>query len=109
MGTIGDWGVILTISVFVGLYGWLRDMGHKPYINKLRRSLAGWILASSVVGIWCTFRWRAFRVPLVFITVPVAVAAAVLIYSARPRGGQLDAEEPFAEKHNPRSHPLGHH
>lgn len=99
MGTIGDWGVILAISVFVGLYGWVRDMGHKPYINKLGRSLAGWFLYTSVVGIWCTFRWQAFVVPLVFITVPVAVASVILIYSARPRGGQQAAAESSADKH----------
>jgi heme A synthase len=109
MGTIGDWGVILAIAVFVGLYAWLRDMGRKPHINRLYRSLAGWILFSSVAGIWSTFRWRAFGVPLVFITIPVSAAALILIYSARPRGGQPDAEEPFREKHNPRSHSLEHH
>jgi|GEM_PF-6145230 len=99
MGTIEDWGVILAISVFVGLYGWLRDIGRKPYINKLRRSLAGWVLFSSAVGIWETFRSRAFRVPLVFIFVPVAVASVILIYSARPRGGRQASAEPSADNH----------
>ena len=99
MGTIGDWGVILAISVFMCLYGWARDMGHKPYPNKLRRSLAGWFLFSSVVGIWCTFRWQAFAVPLVFIAVPVAVASIILIYSARPRGAQQAGAELSADKH----------
>ncbi len=101
LGTIGDWGVILTISVFVGLYGWLRDMGHKPYINKMRRSLVGWILVCGAVGIWETFRSRAFQVPLVFIFVPVAVAGVILVYSARPRGRQPDTAEQLADKHNP--------
>jgi hypothetical protein len=99
MGTIGDWGVILAISVLVGLYEWVRDMDRKPHINKLGRSLAGWFLYSSVVGIWCTFRWQALVVPLVFITLPVAVAAVILIYSARPRGGQQAAAELSADKH----------
>ena len=109
MGTIGDWGVILAISVFIGLYGWLRDIGHKPYINKLRRSLVGWFLFSSSVGIWETFRSRAFRVPLVFIFVPVAVASVILIYYARPRGSQPATAAPLADKHNPPSGPIGHH
>jgi hypothetical protein len=99
MGTIGDWGRILAISVFVGLYGWARDMGHKPYLNKLGRSLTGWILFSSATGIWFTFRWRAFAVPLVFITVPAAVASVILIYFARRRGGQQAAAELSADKH----------
>jgi hypothetical protein len=99
MGTIGDWGVILAISVFVGLYGWARDMGHKPFINKVRRSLAGWTLFSIALGIWETFRSRAFRVPLVFIFVPVAMASVTLIYSARRRGGQGDAAELSTDKH----------
>jgi hypothetical protein len=101
MGTIGDWGVIVAISVFIGLYGWLRDIGHKPYINKLRRSLAGWFLFSSAIGIWETFRSRVFQVPLVFIFVPVAVASIILIYYARPRGSQRDRAEPLAD-HKPR-------
>ena len=100
MGTIGDWGVILAISVFVGLYGWLRDMGHKPYINKLRRSLAGWFLFSVAIGIWETFRSRALRVPLAFIFAPVAVASVILIYSARPRHGQQASAELSMDKHN---------
>jgi hypothetical protein len=99
MGTIGDWGLILVMGVFGGLYGWLRDIGHRPYINKLRRSLAGWILFCSVVGIWCTFRWQAITVPLVFITVPAAVAAVILIYFARPRGDQKAAAQSEANSH----------
>lgn len=99
MGTIGDWGAVLLISVFLGLYEWARDMGHKPYINKVRRSLGGWILFSVAVGIWETFRSRAFRVPVVFIFIPVAVASVILIYSARPRGSQPDAAELSRDKH----------
>ena len=99
MGTLGDWGRILAISVFVGLYGWSRDMGHKPYINKLGRSFAGWFLFSNVVGVWYTFRWQAFAIPLVFITVPAAVASVILIYFARPRGGQQAAGELSADRH----------
>jgi hypothetical protein len=38
MGSIGNWGRILVIATFGALYAWTRDMGHKPYINKLRRS-----------------------------------------------------------------------
>ena len=73
MGTIGDWGVILAISVFLGLYAWARDTGHKPCINKVRRSLAGWILFSSAVGIWETVHSRAFRGPVVFIFIGTGV------------------------------------
>lgn len=99
MGTIGDWVEILVIAVFMGLYGWVRTMGVKPYTNKLGKSLAGWILFSSVVGIWLTFRWQAFVVPLVFITVPTAVAGALLIYFARPRDGQQATAELSIDKH----------
>ena len=99
MGTIGDWGVILAISVFVGLYGWARTMHVKPYPNKLGRSLVGWCLASTVFAIWGTFSSRAFSIPLVFVTLPAAVAGAVLIYLARPRGGQQAAAESSADNH----------
>jgi len=99
MGSIGAWGRILVIATFGGLYAWTRDIGHKPYINKLRRPLAGWILFSSAVCIWCTFRWRAFAAPLVFITAPAAVAGVILTYFARPRGGQQVAAELSADKH----------
>jgi|SRR5579863_346872 hypothetical protein len=99
MGTIGDWGRILTISVLVGLYAWARDMGHKPYINRPGRSLTGWFLLSNVLGIWFTFHWQAFTVPLVLITVPTAVASAVLMYSARPRSAQRAAAELAEDKH----------
>lgn len=98
MGTIGDWEEIVTIAVIAGLYGWVRDMGHKPY-PKLGRSLAGWLLLTTALGIWLTLRWRAFSVPLVFITVPVAVGAVILQYFARPRGAQRAAAELSADHH----------
>jgi hypothetical protein len=69
METIGDWGRILVIATFGSLYAWTPDIGHKPYINKLRRSLADWILFSSAVCIWCTsvgglLRLRLYSSPL---------------------------------------------
>jgi hypothetical protein len=74
-------------------------MGVKPYPNKLGISLAGWFLGSAALGIWETFRLRAFRVPLVFVTVPAAVGCVILQYLARPRGGQQAAAEPSAGTH----------
>jgi hypothetical protein len=88
VGTITDWGQIVAISAFLGLYGWARDMGHKPYPNKLGRLLAGWFLGCIAVGVCETFRWRAFRLPLIFITVSAAVGGVILCYFARPRAGQ---------------------
>lgn len=99
MGTLGDWGTILLIAVFVGLYGWMRDMGHKPYVNKLGRSLAGWILFSIALCIWFNFHRQALTVPFVFITLPVGVAGVILIYFARPRGRQQASEELPATEH----------
>jgi hypothetical protein len=99
VGTIGNWGLIAAISVFLGLYGWARDMGWKPYPNKLGRLLAGWFLMSIAFGIWESFRSRAFGVPLVFITIPAAVGGVILRYLARPRGGQQAARELSAENH----------
>jgi len=61
--------------------------------------VGGWILFSSVVGIWLKFRWQAFAAPLVFITLPAAVAGALLIYFARPRGGQQATAELSIDKH----------
>lgn len=98
MGTIRDWGVILALSVFLGLYGWLRTMGVKPYSNRLSRSLPGWFLLSSAVCIWGYFDSRSFGVPLVLITVPAAVAGAIVIYVARHRGRQPAATELPADK-----------
>jgi hypothetical protein len=85
------------IAVFLGLYGWSRDLGHKPYPDKLGISLAGGPLGSTALGIWGTLPSRAFRVPLGFITAPAAVGGAVLHYFAGPRGGQQAAAEPSAE------------
>ena len=99
MGTIGDWGQIAAIAVFIGLYGWARDMGRKPYPNKLGRSLAGWFLGTIAFCIWETFRSQAFRVPLIFITVPAALGGVMLWYLARPRGGQQATAEPSANNH----------
>lgn len=99
MGTIGDWSQIIAIAVFVGLFGWARDMGWKPYPDKLRRLLAGWFLVSTAFGIWETFRSRAFRVPLALITVPAAVGGVILWYLARPRGGQQTTAETSADNH----------
>ncbi len=99
MGTIGDWGQIIAIAVFVGLYEWARDMGRKPYPNKLGRSLAGWVLISTALCIWLTFHSRAFRVPLVFISVPAAVGGMILWHLARPRGGQQATAQPPANNH----------
>jgi len=99
MGTLRDWGLILVISVVMGLYGWARTMGIEPYPDKLGRSLAGWILLSAGLGIWFTFSWQAVAVPLVFITVPAVVAGVILIYFARPRGGQPSSAELSADKH----------
>jgi len=97
MGTIGDWGLILATSVCMGLYGWARTMHVKPYPNKLGRSLAGWFLFSTALSIWFTFSCQAVTAPLVFITVPASVAGALLIYFARPRGGQQAAAESSVE------------
>lgn len=99
MGTIRDWGQIVAISAFLGLYGWARDMGHQPYPNKLGRLLAGWFLGSIAVGVCETFRSEAFRPPLIFITVSAAVGSVILCYFARPRGGQQPQTEPSAGKH----------
>jgi hypothetical protein len=99
VGTIGDWGLVAAISVFIGLYGWARDMGWKPYPNKLGRLLAGWILISTAFGIWESFRSRAFGVPLVFLTIPAAVGGLILRHLARPRGGQQAAQELSADNH----------
>jgi len=98
MGTIGDWGQIVAIAAFAGLYAWARDIGRKPY-PKLGRSLAGLFLGATAFGIWESFRSRAFRVPLVFITVPAAVGGVILQYLARPRGGQQAGAEPSADNH----------
>jgi hypothetical protein len=92
MGTIGDWGLIFAISLSLGLYGWARTMDAKTI--KLGRSLAGWCLLSSALCIGGAFRVEAFLVPLVFITVPAAVAGVALIYFARARGEQQSAPEP---------------
>jgi hypothetical protein len=96
VGTIGDWGQIVGIAVFVGLYEWARDMGRKPYPNKLGRSLAGWVLISTALCTWLTFHSQAFRVPLVFITAPAAVGGVILHYFSRPRGSQQAAAGPSA-------------
>ena len=98
MGTIGDWGQIVAITVFLGLYVWARDMGRKPY-PKPGRSLAGLLLVATALCIWESFRSQAFRVPLVFITVPAAVGGVILQYLARPRVGQQAAAEPSADNH----------
>jgi hypothetical protein len=97
MGTRGDWGQIAAIAVFLGLYWWARDIGHKPYPNKLGRALGGWFLISTALCIWWTFPLQAFRVPLVFITAPAAVGGVILVYFARPRGSQQAATEPSAD------------
>ena len=96
MGTIGDWGQIVAIAVILGLYVWARDMGRKPYPNKLGRSLAGWVLISTALCIWLTFHSQAFRVPLVFITAPAAVCGVILRHFSRPRGSQQTAGGPSA-------------
>lgn len=88
MGTIGDWGQIAATAVFLSLYGWARDMGRKPYPDRLGRLLAGSFLGSAALCIWGSFHLRAFRVPLVFITAPAAVGSLILHHFARPRGGQ---------------------
>jgi hypothetical protein len=93
MGTIGDWGKILGIAVFTGLYGWARYARRNPYPS-LSRSLAGWFLLSIALGIWFSFHWRAFRVPLVFITVPLIVGGGMLHYLSWPRGSQQAAVDP---------------
>jgi hypothetical protein len=96
VGTIGDWSQIAAIAVFVGLYEWARDMGRKPYPNKLGRLLAGWFLISTALCIWLTFSLRAFQVPLVFVTAPAGVGGVILRYFAGPRSGQESATEPSA-------------
>jgi hypothetical protein len=100
VGTIRDWGQIVAISAFLGLYGWARDMGHKPYPNKLGRLLAGWFLGSVALGIGETFRSEAFRLPLLFITLSTAAGSVILCYFARPRGGQQAPTEPSAGNPN---------
>ena len=99
VGTIGDWGQIVAIAVFVGLYAWARDMGRKRYPTKPGRSLAGLFLGAAAFCIWESFRSRAFTAPLVFITVPAAIGGVILQYLARPRGGQQAAAEPSADNH----------
>ncbi len=74
-------------------------MGRKPYPNKLGRSLAGWFLGTIAFCILETFRSQAFRVPLIFITVPAALGGVMLWYLARPRGGQQATAEPSANNH----------
>jgi len=97
VGTIGDWSQIVAIAVFVGLYEWARDMGRKPYPNKLGRSLAGWVLISTALCILLTFSLRAFQVPLVFVTAPAAVGGVILRHFAGPQGGQQSATERSAD------------
>jgi hypothetical protein len=95
MGTIGDWSLILAMSITVGLYGCARTMDAKTI--KLGRSFAGWCLLSRAVFIEEIFRSEAFLLPLVFITVPAAVAGVALIYFARARGGQQSAAHPSVD------------
>ena len=95
MGTIGDWGLLLALSVAAGLYGCARTVDAKT-IN-LGRSLAGWCLLSAALLVGGTFRSEAFLLPLVFITVPAAVAGVALIYFARARGGQQSAAQPSVD------------
>jgi hypothetical protein len=96
LGTIGDWGKIVALAVFLGLYGWARDMGRRPY-PKLGISLAGWLLGTAALAIWGNFRSLAFRIPLVFITIPAAAGCVILQYLARPRGGEQAAAQLSAD------------
>jgi hypothetical protein len=92
MRTIGDWSLLLALSVAAGLYGWARTMDAKT--TKLGRSFAGWCLLSGALIAGKIFGLEAFLLPLVLITVPAAVAGVALIYFARARGEQQSAPEP---------------
>jgi len=82
MGTASEWMLVALAALFWG--GWMllwdfprRSDAHiKPGLSFL--SVLGLAFASLGFGLMATFHWRAFRWPLILLTVGSLVGATVL-------------------------------
>jgi hypothetical protein len=85
MGTAREWMSVAFYGSFWGgwMFLWERDTRIKSGLTFLY--ILGLSLASLGFGLIVTFRWRAFRLPLILVTGAFFVGAAVLGRSARRR------------------------
>ena len=76
MGTTREWGAVAFAAIFWG--GWMlvwMTLLRKPKHAISSLDVIVWALMGLVYGLTMTFHWRAFRVPLVFLTVGALTCA----------------------------------
>lgn len=91
MGTVGNWIHAFSYGAFWAFCMWIWDMGKAPY-PRLRRSAAGFLVGGLAIGLIDSFGSRAFRFPLVLVSLPALIVGMLLGWSARTKAGQESAE-----------------
>lgn len=91
LGTVGNWIHAASYGVFWAFCMWIWDMGKAPY-PRLRRSAAGFVVGGIAFGLFDSFGWRAFRFPLILVSLPALIIGLLLGRSARPKPAEESAE-----------------
>jgi hypothetical protein len=81
---MGSWGHAIGFGLFWGAWMFPVAAGKRPE-DSLRKALLSTLLVGLVVGLIDSFGWRAWSVPMVFVTVPSALAGFYLSWSTKLR------------------------
>jgi glucan phosphoethanolaminetransferase (alkaline phosphatase superfamily) len=81
MGTAGDWALVVFVAMVCGLFLPLRALASGRKLSDREVWAASNFIPSFFYGVWIgiliAFHWRAFRWPLIPITVAALIVAGI--------------------------------